>query len=182
MISTDSSKIAKLAKKNKINVPFLRPKKLSNYNSSVYDVIKHARKYFNKIDKFNYLVLLQPTSPFRNSKHIDLAIKKFSNIPLKDRKSLISVNKSQKINAWIMKKKNKLLSLIINKSKKIINRQDSPELYLPNGGIYICNLKYYRDNFFSNKIAFFLMNKISSLDINDKDDFNLAKKNSKFLN
>ena len=67
-------------------------------------------------------------------------------------------------------------------SKKIINRQDSPELYLPNGGIYICDLKYYRDNFYSNKMVFFLMNKISSLDINDKDDFNVAKKNSKFLN
>ena len=81
MVSTDSNFII-VSKTNKFNAPFVRPKKLSTYNSSVYDVIDHAKKYFDKINNFDYLIVLQPTSPFRTSKHIDESIKEFL-IPLK---------------------------------------------------------------------------------------------------
>ena len=182
IISTDSKKIAKIAKQNNISVPFMRPKKLANYNSSIYDVIKHAKKFFNKIDKFDYLILLQPTTPFRTYKHIDLAIKKFENTPSKNRRSLISVKKSPKINNWLLQKKDQLVNLVIKKSNQITNRQNAKELYLPNGGIFICSLKNYKNNFYLKKIVFFLMDKISSIDIDNKEDFIFAKKHSKLLN
>ena len=66
ILSTDSQKIAKIAKKNRIEVPFLRPKNLAKDNSKEINVWKHALKYLKKIDKFpDMLVILPVTSPLR---------------------------------------------------------------------------------------------------------------------
>ena len=43
-VSTDSNKILKFAKKNKINFDYIRPKKLSNSKSNVVDAILHSLK------------------------------------------------------------------------------------------------------------------------------------------
>ena len=53
-VSTDSKEIIKIAKENKIEVPFKRPKYLAKANSKEIDVWKHALRYFKKINqKFN---------------------------------------------------------------------------------------------------------------------------------
>ena len=66
IVSTDSSKIKKVAEKYKADVPFLRPKKFSKDNSSSASALKHAliecEKFFNK--KFDYVVELMATNPF----------------------------------------------------------------------------------------------------------------------
>ena len=68
IISTDSSKIQKIAKQNQINVPWLRPKKLSSDKASSENVVLHALNWYEKnFKKVNCLLLLQPTSPFRKS-------------------------------------------------------------------------------------------------------------------
>jgi CMP-N-acetylneuraminic acid synthetase len=182
IFSTDSKQMIKIAKKNKIHVPFVRPKKLSKSNSSVYDVIKHSKKYFSRIDNFYYLILLQPTCPFRTSKHIDDALKKFATAPTKIQKTLISVSKASKKMNWLLKKtKKNFLQLVIQKNAKFSNRQDLNELYLPNGAIYICRLKNFKDNFYTNQMMYFLMNEMSSIDIDNKNDLDFARKNDKFL-
>lgn len=182
MISTDSKKIIKIAKKNKIHVPFVRPKRLSQSNSSVYDVIKHSRKYFSKIDNYDYLILLQPTCPFRTTRHINEALKKFSSSPLKKQKTLISVVKAPKKMNWILKKtKKNFLNLVIKENYKFSNRQSLNNLYLPNGAIYICRLKNFNNNFYNNQIMYFLMNEISSVDIDNKNDLDFVRKNVKIL-
>ena len=48
ILSTDSLKIANIAKKNGLQVPFLRPKNLAKDNSKELDVWKHALKYLKK--------------------------------------------------------------------------------------------------------------------------------------
>ena len=75
ILSTDSKKIANLAKKNKIEVPFLRPKKLAGDNSKSIDAIEHAINFFKKQKIFfDYVVLFEPTSPLRTSIDIDKSI------------------------------------------------------------------------------------------------------------
>ena len=48
IVSTDSEKIAKIAKKSGADVPFLRPKKISKDNSSTQESIVHALDYLEK--------------------------------------------------------------------------------------------------------------------------------------
>ena len=75
-LSTDSKEIIKISKKYQVDVPFIRPAKYSKDTSSIYDVIKHAKKFLNnKKYKFDLIVLLQGSSPLRKPHHIDNSIK-----------------------------------------------------------------------------------------------------------
>ena len=75
IISTDDKDISDVAKKYGGNVPFLRPSHLANDDSPTIDVLVHTLQYFkNQSVEFDYLVLLEPTSPLRDSDDIDSAI------------------------------------------------------------------------------------------------------------
>jgi len=65
IVSTDSQKIAKIAKKFGANVPFLRPKKLANDSATMNDVIIHAIPELQKLGyDFDVLVNFDCTAPF----------------------------------------------------------------------------------------------------------------------
>ena len=72
-LSTDSKKINKIAKKNGFKTERLRKKKLSGSNSLTKDVVLDVLRKTNK--KYDYFILLQPTSPLRSVKDIDSSIK-----------------------------------------------------------------------------------------------------------
>ena len=76
IISTDDKKIAEEAIKNGAKQYFWRPDKYSSDDSSINDVISHALKElefnFNKI--YDYIMLLEPSSPFTRPKDYDIAI------------------------------------------------------------------------------------------------------------
>ena len=75
-VSTDSIKILRYAKKNNVKFDYLRPKKLSKDNSNIIDAISHALEWFlNKNIYFDYLLLLQPTSPLRDLSEIKKIIR-----------------------------------------------------------------------------------------------------------
>ena len=119
VLSTDSQKIAKIAKKNRIEVPFLRPKNLAKDNSKEINVWKHALKYLKKIDKFpDILVILPVTSPLRKKIHIDQAIKKFEK---SKSDALITIKESDRNPYFNMVKlnKNKHAQIVNNKKKNM---------------------------------------------------------------
>ena len=72
-VSSDSKKILEIAKKNNLSVTGIRSKKFSGRKTSMHSVIKYETKKIK--DKFDYLVILQPTSPLRSSKDIDESCK-----------------------------------------------------------------------------------------------------------
>ena len=63
ILSSESEKIIKLAKKIGYNVPFKRPNNLSKDNIGAAKVVLHALKKIK--DNYDYVILLQPTSPLR---------------------------------------------------------------------------------------------------------------------
>ena len=77
ILSTDCKKIADVARNTIIEIPFYRPKKLANDNSSSLDVAIHALLAMEKLDstKYDGLMLLQPTTPFRTFSDINNCIK-----------------------------------------------------------------------------------------------------------
>ena len=75
LVSTDDNEIAIFSKKNGALVPWLRPKKISSDKSSSAQAALHAIKWYeNKLKKIDCLLLLQPTSPFRNVVRINNVI------------------------------------------------------------------------------------------------------------
>ncbi len=176
ILSTDSKKIASLAKKNKIEVPFLRPKKLASDKSKSIDAIEHAINFFKKQGVFfDYIVLLEPTSPLRSTLDIDKSI----NQMIRNKAdSLVSVCRVDEINpSFLFKKKNKKLQPLEKKISNHLRRQDVEPIYFLEGTIYISKtLVLFEKRSFchSNTIAFEVP-KWKSLEIDDKTDLEIGK-------
>ena len=115
-------------------------------------------------------------SPIRDTNDIDNAIKLFFK---KKALTLISVKKNDKPIDWLFKstKGNRLTKL---KKKPIMNRQKHEKLFIPNGSIFIFNVKKIIQNiklkkdYSNSKTFYYLMPQERSIDIDSKFDFNLA--------
>lgn len=172
IITTDSEEIAEVAIKYEAKVPFIRPAELATDYSTTLDAVLHALKMLGQ-DKFDILVLLQPTSPLRTSNDIDQAIETFvlsGYIPLA---SVSEVNDSPILMRKVKEdgKMEKLLSI-----GSTIRRQDMPIIYRINGSIYInlINEIDVKTSFNDNQMAF-IMEKSHSVDIDDYSDIAIVK-------
>lgn len=172
ILSTDSKKIQKIGLKIGIDSPFIRPKKISRDKTPSFDVIKHAIDFFSKKNIFfEYIVLLEPTSPLTTYKDLDLAIKKLHHNRAKA-DSIVSV--SENINHHpifnvIIKK-----SGLINKYEKkpLKRRQDLNKIYFFDGSLYISKLNAYikKKTFYHSKTLAFIVPKWKSFEIDDQVD------------
>jgi len=141
-VSTDDKNIATLCENYGLSIPFLRPAKYAKYESSTDDVIIHALDFYRKQNKlFDCVVLLQPTSPMRTSKHISEAMKLFSlNVDM-----VVGVKESKSNPYTVLMEEGNNGYLKKSKKSKIIisRRQDAPHVYEVNGAIYIINVKSF---------------------------------------
>jgi N-acylneuraminate cytidylyltransferase len=177
-VSTDSENIKNVAEKFGLKVPFLRPENLSNDTASSEGVITHALDWYqNNGIIFDFVVLLQPTSPLRKFNHIIDAI----NLYLENQKNSIDMLVSVKIS-----KANPYFNLfeendsgMLTKSIKssYTRRQDCPITYEYNGAIYVININSLREKGILNfdKIKKFEMDTISSIDIDEVNDIELCE-------
>lgn len=174
VVSTDSKLIADISKDYGAEVPFPRPKKLSQDTSHTYEAIYHMVN--NIDDKFDTVVTLQPTSPLRTHKHINEALSEYYK---SKSNSLISITKAEFPPFWLLEIKDERVELAFDFFEDPFNleRQEFPELYKPNGAIYITDYSYLMD--YSNLIdyddcSYYIMDEISSIDIDTKLDYKLA--------
>lgn len=169
IVSTDSLEYKNIAEQYGAEV-ILRDEKLASDTATSFMVIEDV---LNKVSGYDYFVLLQPTSPFRNSEHIQQAIKQFE---LQSQMNfLISVCESNK-SADLIKPIDEDLSLKnFDLDFSNYRRQNSKE-YTPNGAIFIGKNQAYlnKKHFFGADSLAFIMNKTDSVDIDDKLDFELA--------
>ena len=174
LISTDSKKIIALSRKMKIESPFKRPQHLSGDNSSMASVILHALRWVkkNKKEKFDFLLLLQGTSPLRTNSHIDSAIKYYFTKSKNYEETLVSVNKMPLKIGWLMKVKGPFVKFLFKNIGKgeTIRRQNLQKYFLPNGAIFFSKIKGFRGNFYKQKTLHFEMNTNVSIDIDHKED------------
>jgi len=151
-----------------------RPIHLSNDNSTSVSVVKNVLE--NLKEEYSFVILLQPTSPLRNSKHIDDAFKLLFE---KDADAIISVCKTHHSPIWSNVLPSTLnMSNFIEKKYHNIQSQELPKYYSLNGAIYICRTKRLlsENTFFINdKIYAFIMDRKFSVDIDDLIDFDIAE-------
>ena len=143
IISTDSKKYAEIAKKYGGETPFLRPKKMSGDKASSIDVIMHAIDFFEGFQiYFDYILYMEPTSPFTSSKDIDKCLKALISKE-KNFDSLVGVSSNEKYNRdqQILIDKNLRLKEVTSNIQKHKRRQDSKETWYPDGSIYVSTIK-----------------------------------------
>lgn len=185
MVSTDSKKIFKCAKKYGAIGWFLRPKKLSTDDSVKLLAIRHALVESEKFTKkkFDIIFNLHVTAPLRNIGDIKNAYKKF----LRDKANkLISVTPCKRNPYFNMVEKiNNKVHIVKKPPKKIGRRQDAPVVYDMNASIYIWKRKELLNlkSKFDKKTSLYVMPAERSIDIDSKFEWNLVenimKKNEK---
>jgi CMP-N,N'-diacetyllegionaminic acid synthase len=178
IVSTDSSEIANVCREYGADIPFIRPTELANDEAGIIDVICHAIENLelNENIYYDYVLLLQPTSPFRKTWHIDEAIEKLLTLPEAD--SLVSIREAYDKPFWMMKiNNNNYLEKFLPESENFSRRQDLPKLYALNGAIYLIEIKKLKQykTFYPGLTTFYLMDFFSSVDIDTNLDFQVAE-------
>ncbi len=170
ILSSDDSDIISVAQQYGCDVPFVRPSDLARDNSSASDVVLHA---IDEIPEYDYVMLLQPTSPLTVTKDIDGCIESCIN---SGAKSTVSVTEPDKSPYWMfnMEKDNRLVPVL---EERYLNmrRQDLPLVYIPTGAIYIAQVKWFLKNrsFYGSSTLGFFIPQERSLDIDSELDFKL---------
>lgn len=177
-VLTNDNRIKKISKKYGFNSEYIRPEKVSKDNSSLVDTLLNFFDWLKKNDRsdIKHFVILQATSPLRNVKHVKDAIKMYKK---KNYQSLFSISESVEHPYEVISKRKNNWKYLLPKAKKFYRRQDFDiKTFFINGAIYIinCSFLYKNKKLVSKKHGLFLMNKNYSLDINDRDDIEIAKK------
>ena len=176
-VLTDSTDIKNIAKKYNINTDYVRPKNLSKDKTSSIDTISHFSDWYLKKSDYDALIMLQPTSPLRVKDDILNSVKSFKK---KKYHSLFSVSKSLEhpYETIDLKNKNEIY-YVFKKSSKFYRRQDYKiNSYFINGAIYIVkkDLIKKKQMYSKKNHGFYIMPKIRSFDLDDIEDFEIAKK------
>jgi len=141
IVSTDDEEIALIAKDYGAEVPFLRPAELATDTATSVAVIYHALAFYKERGiEFNYLALLEPTSPLRADGDIDKSIKLLIDHEA-EADSLVSVGEVHMEHPSIVKKiENNYVKPYEPTGEIITRRQDLSRAYFPYGVIYISKI------------------------------------------
>ncbi len=174
VVFSDSKKINIEAKKFGATTSYKRPIKVSKNITSMFDTIDYFVKKNNIKNNFDYLVLLQPTSPLRNTKDINKACEML--IKNKKADGLLSTFCVKKIKKSYPNKfmiiKNKFLKKI-NIKKVSLKKQ---KLFLRNGpSIFIIKINCIKKDLYKNNLLNFIMPENRSIDINTFEDLKNLK-------
>lgn len=179
IVSTDDEKIAEVSKQAGADVPFMRPPELSGDKTPHVPVIQHAVKYLE--DNFNefydYILLLQPTVPFRSTEDIDNAIK------LVDEKvpdALLSACEPENHPSLVKKLDDSgFMDYFIPRDEKAyMCRQSLPEAFIDNGAIFLTKRDVLMERGLihpAGSTIIYLMPKERSLDIDTPWDLYVAR-------
>lgn len=169
IISTDDAEIAAAARAHGGDVPFLRPAEFADDAAPIIDTILHATD--NIAEQYKYVVMLQATSPLRLGSDIDDAL---THCCKRNAPACVSIVPEPKMHWALGMKANGQLVLPPGIATR---RQDLPDLYQPNGAIYIAELdwlKRHRD-FYAPETVGYVMPPERSVDIDTMPDFLMAQ-------
>jgi CMP-N,N'-diacetyllegionaminic acid synthase len=172
VLSSDDPKIAAVATEFGCEVPFMRPAELATDKADSMGVVRHALAALS--ERYDYLLLLQPTSPLRPAEDIDTALEAYAR---SGATTLISVCETDKHPYWMVKMgADQTVAQLFPPSEIPTRRQDAPPVFALNGAIYIAPTDYLAagGDFITTKTFGYVMAKERSLDIDTELDLRIA--------
>ena len=176
-VTTDSDEIINVVNQHGIEVPFKRPDYLATDTASSYDVLIHALDFYKEkgID-YDWMVLLQPTTPFRKEEDLHNMLDMISD----DLDMVVSVKEAETnpyYNCYSVNENGYLQKFIKFQSTGYGRQQVKPAIYEKNGSVYvikISSLRRQKINEFE-KVHFYEMNKVYSIDLDEPLDWIFAE-------
>ncbi|WP_432697799.1 cytidylyltransferase domain-containing protein [Marinobacterium sp. YM272] len=177
IVSTDCETIASVARAAGAEVPFLRPANLAADEVHAVHVVFHALDWFLREESLvpEAVMMLLPTSPLRRASDINGAVELFRN---EQASSVISVVDLGKYLTNLRYLDGHQLSMVAPGEDRNAQRQGQSKLFSVNGAIFMARPAQLRKagTFHMEDSVGFVMDYISSIDINEQKDLELARR------
>ena len=179
IVSTDSQKIALVAKRYGAEVPFLRPKSLAKDNTPMLPVINHAILKVEKQtgQRVKIVVVLDPTSPLRSVSDVEKCVKKL----IREKADTVeTVTESEHNPVFIMgylKPGGHWQYLFPKQALSLTRRQDAPLIYRENAAVLATTREMVmkKKQLFRGKLMAVVMPQERSVHIDNLIDLKLAE-------
>jgi N-acylneuraminate cytidylyltransferase len=173
VLSSEDDKIIAIAKKAGCEVPFVRPTNMAEDTSPVEEALTHALDQL--AEPYDYLVLLQPTSPLRLAEDIDGAIGKChsSGAP-----ACVAGCEPDKSPYWMFHVGDDgTMSPVTGSDSLKSRRQDLPAVFAPNGAVFVSRVPWFREHrtFYGPDTVAYMMPPERSLDIDTALDLTIVR-------
>ncbi len=178
VVSTDDPEIASIAKIHGAEVPFLRPSSLALDTTPSMDVVLHAITWFEgQGEQFDFVVMLEPTSPQRDAADILAALGNLAETA--DAESIVGIGKLESAHpAFVVSVREAgFIRPYQDQEIKVLRRQDLDDLYFFEGSLYISKIDSVkkRKSFYHEKTLGLIMPKWKTFEIDDLTDFILIE-------
>jgi CMP-N,N'-diacetyllegionaminic acid synthase len=177
VVSTDDEEIASVARAHGADVPFLRPAYAATDQAKAISYVEHMLDALEASDEsYDAVLLLQPTSPLRDSAEIVSALLRFAPSAAM---SLIACYREDYISDMVMYdlQPDGLLAPRNSLHNKGVRRQDLKPAMVRNGALYVTKVPYLRSEgrLVCDRPALLEMTKFCSIDVDTPDDLRLLR-------
>lgn len=146
IVSTDSDEIAEIALNYGAEVPFMRPSYLATDTAPMYGTVKHLIDFLSQPRcEYQFLALLQPTSPFRRHADFKAALNQIRNHETID--SVVSLERlpNHLSPEFLMRLEDGFVKPFIQGKLGISRRQDATPAYTRSGQFYISKISSFSE-------------------------------------
>ena len=168
VLSSDDEEIMAVARDWGCEVPFVRPSELATDQATSMDVVRHA---LSLLPAYEFVMLLQPTSPMRTGADIDAA---FELMLARNAPSCVSVTEVEQSPYWMYRvEPDDRLASLLPPPPRASRRQDLPVVHTLNGAIYLARVDWLlaQGGFVNEGTVGYQMPRERSIDIDTADDF-----------
>jgi len=190
ILTTDDEEIAEVGGRFGAEIPFMRPKKLAEDESTSYEAVKHAVDWLKENEKYevDWIILFEPTAPGRTEDHV----REVANLIKKDGDfdSIVSITKTPGHYSYQKQLKISTDSLVsritdgMPLSKLTHRNQDVTESYYINSALYAFrtdNLYDGTNSLWGERTYGYKMDEKYSFDIDTPEDWTVAEVKMRIL-
>lgn len=176
-VTTDSVEIINVVRQHGMEVPFKRPDYLATDTASSYDVLIHALDFYKaKGIDYDWMVLLQPTTPFRKEEDL----RKMLGMMTDDLDMVVSVKQAETnpyYNCYAVNEHGYLQKFIKTSGAGYGRQSARPIIYEKNGSVFVIKIDSLRKKKINEfeKVHFYEMNKVYSIDLDEPLDWIFAE-------
>ena len=179
IVSTDSDKIASVAREYGADVPFLRPAEFAQDSARDIEYLQHAIKWLeeNRSWEVDIVVLLLPTTPTRTVEDIDSALNLLISSGADSVRTMVDFSEVKPHKMWCAVDGTDRVVPLFSEGLKNIPRQELPKCYMPIAAVYATKVSCIKSgSVWGSDVRMILFPRERYSDIDEIEDFKIAEK------
>jgi CMP-N-acetylneuraminic acid synthetase len=178
ILSTDDPEIAEIGAKCGLDVPFLRPKELSDDHAASLSVVQHAVRFLEGLgESYDAICLLQPTSPLRKTRYIDECVQLMIETSADSVISVLPVPHTYNPHWVFIQRPDGYLKLCTGEESPITRRQDLPPAFHREGSVYLTmrDVVMIHNSLYGNRIVGYVVPSGETVNLDSLADWHKAE-------